>query len=267
MSEFADFAVEQLVPAARGVLLAKYEEHKSGRDIGVENKGDGSPASRADREAEQVMRGLIEKKFPAHGIIGEEFGLKNPKAEYVWVLDPLDGTREFLAKEAGWGTLIALMHNGRPIVGIIHDALNNITWRGGDGKIADKKKAAPKKLAEASVACTALSMFDSSPWKAGAKKMFEACRQPRPRLNCLGFAYVADGTVDLAAESSLKLHDIAALLPVLWDAGAQCVTPDGGAYRDHVFNLANAEKESYTLVTGRDPALVKQALAILGGQS
>jgi inositol-phosphate phosphatase / L-galactose 1-phosphate phosphatase / histidinol-phosphatase len=266
VNSFANFAVAELVPAAQDILLARYEEHKSGEDIGVENKGDGSPASHADREAEQVMRALIEKKFPAHGIIGEEFGLKNPKAEYVWVLDPLDGTREFLAKEAGWGTLIALMRNGRPVVGIIHDALNNITWRGGDGKAVPKAPPPPKILAEASVACTALSMFDSSPWKAGAKKMFESCKEPRPRLNCLGFAYVADGVIDLAAESSLKLHDIAALLPVLWDAGAQCVTPDG-AYRDHVFNLANAEKESYTLVTGRDPALVKQALAILGGQS
>lgn len=265
MKEFADFAVSRLVPAAEAVLLRRYEEHKRGADIGVENKGDGSPASRADREAEQVMRDIIEKTYPAHGIIGEEFGLKNPQAEYVWVLDPLDGTREFLAKEAGWGTLIALMHKGRPVVGVIHDAQKKVTWCGGNGTIANKNKAAPKKLAQASVSCTNIAMFDGSPWKNGAKKLFESCGEAKKRLNCLGFAYVADGSIDLAAESSLKLHDIAALLPVLWDAGAECATP-GGNYKGYSFNLANAEKENYTLVTGRDAALVKEALAVLEGK-
>jgi inositol-phosphate phosphatase/L-galactose 1-phosphate phosphatase/histidinol-phosphatase len=261
---YADFAVEKLVPAAEAVLLRRFEEHKSGKDIGVENKGDGSPASRADREAEQVMRRLIESAYPSHGIIGEEFGLKNPEAEYVWVLDPLDGTREFLAKEAGWGTLIALMHKGRPVVGIIHDAQKKITWRGGDGTITGKNIAPAKTLAQASVSCTNIAMFDSSPWQQGAKALFGRCGEVKKRLNCLGFAYVADGTIDLAAESSLKLHDVAALLPVLWDAGAECVMP-GGSYRGFTFDLANAEEESYTLVTGRDAALAREALALLEG--
>lgn len=263
MKQFADFAVETLVPAARAVLLRRYEEHRKGADIGIENKGDGSPASKADREAEEVMRKLIKKEFPAHGIIGEEYGLENPGAEYVWVLDPLDGTRQFLDMDGEWGTLIALMRNGKPVVGIVDDAVNNVTWRGEAGGKGKKPANGNKNLAKASIACTRPEMFSETPWEKTAPELFKACGKVEEKLNCLGFTYVADGTIDAAAEGNLKLHDIAALLPVLWQAGADAVMPNGTAYSDYVFDLKAAEKSTYTLITAHDPALVKQVCAIL----
>src|SRR5271170_1210574 len=86
----------------------------------VETKSDQSPVTEADRGAEQLMRRLIEKKFPGHGIIGEEFGSENPDAEFVWVLDPIDGTKAFITACPLFGTLIALMHRGQPVLGAIH---------------------------------------------------------------------------------------------------------------------------------------------------
>ncbi len=261
MKEFADFAVQTLVPAVQDILRLAFAAHQAGQEMDIVTKGDNTAASRADREAEQVLRGLIGTAYPEHGIIGEEFGAEKAEASYVWVLDPLDGTREFLAKEAGWGTLIALLHRGKPVLGVIHDSINGLTW-----PRPEKAVAAQEVLSRSSVACTSPdTMFDGTPWQDGAARLFRACRDVRPRLNCLGFSYVADGSVDLAAEGSLKLHDIAALLPVLWQAGADCRTAAGASYRDYVFDLSRAATESYTLVTSRHPALVRQAVAMMGG--
>src|SRR3954470_17138786 len=89
-------------------------------DLAVETKADQSPVTRADRGAEELMRALIAKKFPAHGIIGEELGNDRADAEWVWVLDPIDGTKSFITGVPLWGTLIALLHQGQPVLGAIH---------------------------------------------------------------------------------------------------------------------------------------------------
>ena len=259
MNAFADFARTHLVPAAQGVLLQAHAAHKSGADIDIVAKRDGTPASRADRDAEQALRAIIREHYPDHGIVGEEFPAENSAADYVWVLDPLDGTKEFLALEAGWGTLIGLLHKGRPVLGVIHDSLNRKTW------IAPGcLNSEPKDLKDCSIACTSPSgQFTGTDWEDGSVRLFAKIRDVRVRLNCLGFAYVADGTVDLGVENKLKLHDIVALLPVLWSAGAVCRMPGGRDYRDYDFSLRDIETQSYGIVTGRDPDLVEQALTVL----
>src|SRR5580704_1512433 len=91
--------------------------------LGVENKsasGGFDPVTAADRAAEAAMRALIKRTFPAHGVIGEELGADNPDAEYVWVLDPIDGTKSFICGMPVWGTLIALTRGGVPIYGMMH---------------------------------------------------------------------------------------------------------------------------------------------------
>ncbi|MEO7414802.1 MAG: inositol monophosphatase family protein, partial [Opitutaceae bacterium] len=92
-------------------------------NLAVETKSDDSPVTLADRGAEELMRGLIGKKFPDHGIIGEELGSENANAEWVWVLDPIDGTKSFITGVPLWGTLIALLHNGQPVLGCIHQPI------------------------------------------------------------------------------------------------------------------------------------------------
>ena len=101
----------------------------------IENKADYSPVTIADKLAEEKMRELISKEFPAHGIIGEEFGNTNPEAEFVWVLDPIDGTKSFISGALSFGTLIALLKNGKPIIGAInHPILNEFLI--GDNNLA-----------------------------------------------------------------------------------------------------------------------------------
>ncbi len=259
MTDYTAFMLETLVPAARGVLLPAFAAHRRGEDIGVDRKSDDTPASRADHETEQALRALVSRSFPDHGIVGEEFGADRPDAEYVWVLDPLDGTKEFLTLESGWGTLIALLHKGVPVAGVIDDTLNGKSWNGLDKPAPLKSRS----MAKAVAVSTNPNMFDPSPWAKGAASMFAAFGTVRPRLNCLGFAYVSDGTVDLAAECFLKLHDIAALLPVLWASGAICMTPDGRDYKDMVFDPA--EGRTYDLITARDPDLLRESLSMLQG--
>jgi len=89
-------------------------------DLKIENKQDESPVTIADRMAEEKMRLLIQKEFPNHGIIGEEFGSENTDAEFVWVLDPIDGTKSFISGALSFGTLIALLKNGEPFIGVIN---------------------------------------------------------------------------------------------------------------------------------------------------
>jgi fructose-1,6-bisphosphatase/inositol monophosphatase family enzyme len=258
MSAFQDFAAGILVPASRAVLLRAFEAYRNGADLDVATKQDGSPASEADREAERVLRRLIAAHYPDHGIVGEEFGAERADADYVWVLDPLDGTREFLAKADGWGTLIALLEKGKPVVGIIDDPLQ--------GRIRLAGPAANKSttLKNAQICCTNPAlMFAGTQWQTGAERLFAMAGKVETRRNCLGFADVAEGKADLAVEAGLKLHDVAALLPVLWEAGAICLMLDGRDYRAHAFDLS-LKDESYTLLTGRDAVLVQEALGYFG---
>src|SRR5687767_12085213 len=90
------------------------------RSVAVETKADQTPVTIADRGAEQLMRARIAKRFPEHGIIGEEFGSERADAEFVWMLDPVDGTKSFITGVPLWGTLIALLHQGQPVLGCIH---------------------------------------------------------------------------------------------------------------------------------------------------
>jgi histidinol phosphatase-like enzyme (inositol monophosphatase family) len=91
--------------------------------LAVEIKEDASPVTAADRGAEELMRRMIAQRFPQHGIIGEEFGEERPDAEWVWVLDPIDGTKSFITGVPLWGTLIGLLHRGQPVLGAIHQPI------------------------------------------------------------------------------------------------------------------------------------------------
>src|SRR6516162_10577468 len=106
--------------------------------LGVENKsrsGGFDPVTAADRAAEAAMRTLIKRTFPEHGIVGEEFGAERPDAEYVWVLDPIDGTKSFICGMPIWGTLIGLTHHGRPVYGMMNQPFTRERFSG-DGKAA-----------------------------------------------------------------------------------------------------------------------------------
>ncbi|MFA4994866.1 MAG: inositol monophosphatase family protein [Bdellovibrionales bacterium] len=262
--DYAAFARMRLVPAAANSLRAAFAFYQQGSDPKTQIKTDGTPAGIADRETERILREIIAANYPSHGIVGEELGVSNTTAEFVWVLDPLDGTKEFLAKENGWCSLIALLKNGKPVLGSIIDPLQDKIWDQNDAPVATGRDVP---LEQAIIATTApRGMFEGTVYEQGARLLFSRCAEVRERLNGLGFAYAASGIVDVAVENNLKLHDIAALLPALWARGAVCRDLDGNDYRRVVFDLSEAATARYSFVTSLQPKLVEDVLAVMKGR-
>jgi histidinol phosphatase-like enzyme (inositol monophosphatase family) len=233
-------------------------------DHGIENKarrGDYDPVTLADKGAEADIRRLIAEHYPEHGVIGEEMGEDRPDAEFVWVLDPVDGTRAFVAGLPVWTTLIALRFEGRPVLGSIGQPFVGETYVGrpGGARLATAAGDRPLKvrtgrpLAEAIIATT-----DPEACFRGAE--MDAWRQLRAasrlaRLGCDAYAYamVAAGTIDLVVESRLKSWDVEAAVPVIEGAGGLVTDWHGEPIGRHGGQMAIAG----------DRALLDEALAAL----
>jgi myo-inositol-1(or 4)-monophosphatase len=207
--------------------------------LGVEDKSRGGafdPVTAADRTAEQAMRTLIRQKFPAHGIIGEEFGAERSDAEYVWVLDPIDGTKSFISGMPAWGTLIALTRGGKPVFGMVHQPFIGERFSG-DGEAAAYRGPAGSRALQARP-CAALAdaiLYTTSPRlmnaadRAAFSKVEEAVRLSRYGGDCYSYCMLAAGYVDLVIETEMKPYDVAALIPIIRGAGGVVTTWDGGA--------------------------------------
>lgn len=191
--------------------------------VEVETKGDASPVTVADRAAETAMRALIEAERPGDGIVGEEFGASNPGASRVWVLDPIDGTRSFIAGRPIFGTLVALLEEGQPVLGIIDQPIGRDRWTGAEGE-ATTLNGTPVTTRR----CPALSMAliaSTGPqyFHAPERARFEALAAAAGQLvyggDCYNYGLVAAGHIDVVVEANLKLHDFAALAPIVIGAG------------------------------------------------
>jgi len=207
--------------------------------LGVEDKSRGGmfdPVTAADRAAELAMRTLIRKKFPAHGIIGEEFGPERSDAEFVWVLDPIDGTKSFISGMPAWGTLIALTRSGRPVFGMVHQPFIGerfsgdglaATYRGPAGNRALMVRPCPA-LAEAVLYTTSPRLMNAAD-RAIFARVEELVRLSRYGGDCYSYCMLAAGHVDLVIETELKPHDVAALIPIISGAGGIVTTWNGKA--------------------------------------
>ena len=206
--------------------------------LGVENKarsGPFDPVTEADRAAEQAMRTLIRKNFPDHGIIGEEFGSDRPDATYVWVLDPIDGTKSFISGAPTWGTLIGLLKDGQPVYGMMHQPFIRERFTGDGANARYRGPAGERRLNTRS--CTAISeasLFTTSPllMDEEERNLFNNV-QSKARLtrfggDCYSFCMVAAGFVDLVIEAGLKSYDIVALIPIIEGAGGIVTDWSGG---------------------------------------
>jgi histidinol phosphatase-like enzyme (inositol monophosphatase family) len=193
------------------------------------------PVTEADRGGEAIMRQLIKRHFPTHGIIGEEFGAEQADAEYVWVLDPIDGTRAFMAGLPLWGTLIGLMRHGKPCFGMMHQPFTGERFTGdggaaryrgpgGERKLRTRRCAA---LAEATVSTTSPRLF-SGDALAAFERVEDAARLTRFGYDCYAYCMLAAGHIDLVVEDGLKPHDIVALIPIIEGAGGIVTSWDGG---------------------------------------
>jgi len=191
--------------------------------LAVEFKDDASPVTQADRGAEELMRAMIAQRYPAHGIVGEEFGDVNHEAEFSWVLDPIDGTKAFAAACPLFGTLIALMHRGRPVLGAIHQpVLRQLIV--GDGRTTTLNGRAVRLRGCARIEdATLLTSDPLNPAKYQDGPAFAAvaarARLVRTWGDCYGYLLLATGWVDAMCDPIMNPWDIQALVPVIRGAG------------------------------------------------
>ena len=206
--------------------------HFGDPSLAVELKSDQTPVTVADQGAEELMRDLIRRKFPGHGIVGEEFGEENPGAEFVWVLDPVDGTKAFAASCPLFGTLIALMHGGEPVLGAIHQPIERKLLVG-DGETAALNGRAVKirpcsRIEEATLLTG--DFYNPSKYRNGPA--FDAFAR-RARLfrgwgDCYGYLLLATGCADMMCDPIVNPWDIAALIPIVRGAGGIITDWRGG---------------------------------------
>ena len=233
MTEFEAFAVE-LAREAATVTLPFFRG-----DYSEENKGGPGafdPVTQADKEAEAAIRRLIAARYPDHGVIGEEYGEDRPDAEHVWILDPIDGTRAFIAGLPLWTTLIALRSGGRPVAGVIGQPYLDEIFLGGPsgaallarGDVTPLKTRACERLTDAVIATTDPHIFTGSELGAWTQ-VHAAARLARYGCDAYAYAMIAAGRIDLVAESGLKLWDWSALIPVIEAAGGEVTNWRGEA--------------------------------------
>ena len=226
MQEFVDFSKE--LAAASGEIIMRYFRS----DFTVESKDDDSPVTIADRKAEEIMREMIMKEFPAHGIIGEEFGVHNESAEYQWVLDPIDGTKSFVSGTFLFGTLIGLMKDGQPIVGSIHHPLTSHLLIGaGDEARLNDELVRVRETAHLRDAVMVYSDFiDVGRYQNGIafQQLMGKTRFNRTWGDCHGYFLLATGYADIMLDPIMHLWDIVALVPVIKGAGGVITSWNGG---------------------------------------
>ena len=225
----------------------------------VDDKADLTPVTAADRAAEQAMRSLIESRFPEHGIIGEEFGRLRENAEFVWALDPIDGTKSFISGVPLFGTLIAVTRAKRPILGIIDQPISRERWVGVAGRPTTLNGAVVRcrdcpALAGATLFATTPDMFKGGDAAAFAR-VSGAVKLTRFGADCYAYGLLAAGFIDLVLEASLKPYDFCAMVPIVEGAGGVATDWRGGS-----LHLAS---DGRTLVAG-DRRTHDAALALLG---
>ena len=244
----ADLAGEAIRPLFRG----QWSE---------ERKADRSFVTEADRAAEAAMRAAIEAEFPADGIIGEEYGTRNDSAGRQWVLDPIDGTTSFIAGRPIFGTLIALLQDGWPVLGIIDQPISGERWVGriGQPTLFNGKPVTTKPLkdlADAVLATTSPHLFtneEADAFMSVAKQVAE--KKIVFGGDCYNYGLVASGHIDVVIEAGLKLYDYAALVPVVEGAG--------GMMADWQGNPLDAGSDGTVIALG-DPARLEDVLEAMG---
>ncbi len=256
MTGAADIDLAGRLADIAGAIARRYFR----QPIDVDTKPDQTPVTVADREAEAAMRAAIERQFPADGILGEEFGVARANAARVWVLDPIDGTKSFIAGIPLFGILIALVEDGVPVLGVIDQPISLERWLGVAGEQTRKNGAPVRTRPCADLA--AASLYATSPDMFGAKRRaFErlkgAVKTARFGADCYAYGQLASGFIDLVVEADLKPYDYCALVPVVEGAG--------GAITDWRGNRLGLESDGRVVAAG-DPGLAPKACASLAAK-
>jgi len=216
-NEYVNFA-HTLADESEKILM-RYFRSK----INIQSKKDNTPVTVADTESESLIRNLIARKYPKHGILGEEYENNYNNEEFTWVIDPIDGTRSFIAGHKDFGTLIALLHNEKPILGIINCPAHNERWVGiknKNTKLNGKNtNTSEKKKIEDCYIMTSGLYFDDKEFKINFDKLRKKTKFCKFGGDCYMYGMLASGLVDIVIEDTLKIHDYMALIPVIKGAG------------------------------------------------
>ncbi len=245
----------RLADAARAAILPHFRV-----GLASERKADASPVTLADRAAEEAMRRILTAECARDGVHGEEFGATEGSTGRTWVLDPIDGTTGFLAGRPIFGTLIALVVEGWPVLGVIDQAVLGERWLGVTGQPTTfngqpVRTRACGALSDAALATTGPHYFDQHD---GEHFMALAALTDHKRMvmggDCYNYAMLASGHLDVVCEANLKLHDYAALVPVVEGAG--------GVMCDWNGDPLHAASDGHVLALG-DPARVEEVVEAL----
>lgn len=212
-------AAEEFAKAGGDTTLNYYRQ-----SFDIEYKDDDSPVTNADREAESVIRDMIRERYPDHGIIGEEYGEENSGSDIVWILDPIDGTKSFIHGVPFFTTLIGILVNGKPEVGVIYaPALNELVSAAtGLGCTLNGSETGVRncdQLKKATFLTTDIVSFAEYGYDEAFKKLYNTTRVHRTWGDAYGHMMVATGRADIMIDAVLNIWDAAALLPVITEAG------------------------------------------------
>ena len=217
LAEMGRYA-EEIATEARQIALQWFRH-----PLAIDTKADESPVTIADREVEQALRRAIGRRYPGHGILGEEFGLDHTDAEFVWSIDPIDGTRSFISGNPLWGSLLALLHRGSPVFGLIDIPATGERWTGMQGRAATFggqpcRTRDTATLHRAILYATAPEIFNAEEFRA-FEKLTGSVYLRRYGGDCYSYGLLAAGHIDLVMEAGLQPYDYLALAPVITAAG------------------------------------------------
>jgi len=217
MEEFISFA-NILADESAKVIMEYFRQ-----TFTIENKDDDTPVTIADKKSELKIRELINKAYPSHGILAEEFDNTNLDSEYIWVIDPIDGTRSFIAGHKDFGTLIALLYKKKPVLGIINCPAHNERWIGVENQITtlngEKIKTSQKKSIEDCYTITTGLYLEDEIFRNSFENIINKSKYYRLGGDCYMYGMLSSGLVDIVFEDTLKAHDYMALVPVIQGAG------------------------------------------------
>ena len=255
-----------LVDAA-GEITTKYFRTK----LEIDDKNDASPVTIADKNAEAAMRALVRDRFPTHAIFGEEHGIElgaDGEQEWTWVFDPIDGTKSFITGKPLWGTLVALLHDGKPVLGILDQPVLRERWQGVDGEPSTLNGETIKtrrcgELKNAYMYATTPLMFEGEN-EARYLRVAEKVKVPMYGCDCYAYGLLAAGHCDVVVEADLKPYDYMALVPIVLGAGGTFTDWNGDELRwqGSVDAIAKGEFQGEVCVAG-DEETHAQALAAL----
>lgn len=215
-------AARAIMEAARDLPLGHFRH-----SLAVEAKADESPVTAADRATEAQLRADIAARFPDHGIFGEEYGAEGMEADYLWIIDPIDGTKSFISGHPAWGMLLGLLHRGRPLLGVVQmPALGDLCWGDAEGaflngqKIQARRGIAPD---QAFVLINELPRILQSEPEVAAR-LLASGRYARASADCYSYVQLAAGWVDGVVDYGLEPYDYLPVLPIVEAAG--CVMTD-----------------------------------------